>query len=409
MLWFVYRFLTVLASPFWLAFLALRQGGRFGDRLGFLSARTDRPVWIQAVSAGEVRLAIKLSALLEKRGLPVVVTATTGAGLALLEKEGRVSRAFPADVPLAPRRAFRRLRPRAFVLVETELWPGFIREAARQGVPAVIANGRISDRSLERTLAFRDLFGSSLPNVRVAAQSEEQAERFKSLGVVQDHVAVTGNMKYDLEPPPRFLEQVQAIRTLLPAAAAPFWVAGSVREGEEAKVLEAHRILRRKMAGARLIFAPRHLGRVQVSIEEADKLSLKAARRTKEPGTRWDVLILDTIGELWAAYSLAQAAFVGGSLVPCGGQNPIEPAFLEKPVLFGPHMENFAEPAALLLASGGAVEVDTTEELASELSRLLADANARGAMGRAARDVVQAHRGATEKTARLIEAASTPE
>ncbi len=408
MLWFVYRLLTALLAPLWLAFLWLRQGGRLRERLGFLRRCSGGPVWIQAVSAGEARLALKLGAMLEKRGSAVFFTATTAAGLELLRKEGRAPCAFPADLPFAARRAFRRVRPCALVLVETELWPGFIREAAMRDVPVVIANARISDRSLQRTLALRGVFGGNLKDVFVAAQSEEQAERFRSLGVSSGRVTVAGNMKYDLEPPAAFLSQVEALKARLGEPGSPLWVAGSVREGEEALVLKAHALLLGDVAGAKLILAPRHLGRVRVSIEEASRLGLRAARRTDKPGSAWDVIVLDTMGELWAAYSLGHVAFAGGSLVPCGGQNPLEPAFLGKPVLFGPSMENFKEPAALLLAAGGASQVDSPEKLAAELSRLLADSKAREAMGLAARGVIAARRGATVETAGLILAAVRP-
>ncbi len=403
-MWVLYRLLTLLAGLPWLLYLRSRHGGCLGHRLGLLPVRADRPVWVQAVSVGEVRLALALASLLEGRGLPLLLTATTAAGLALAAKGGREPSAFPADVPWAARRALRRVRPRLLVLVETELWPGLVRAAAREGIPVLVVNGRLSDRSLARTLLFRGVFGRVLANVRVAARSPEHGERFVRLGVPRENVGVAGNMKYDLRPPEGFEAQTAELRRLLPEAGGFLWVAGSVREGEEATVLEAHRLLRQKHPGARLVVAPRHLDRTDRCAGEASSRGMTAARRSDSAAARggWDVLVLDTLGELWAAYGLGQAAFVGGSLVPLGGQNPLEPAALERPVLFGPSMENFADEAANLLEAGGAVRVESAGALAAELARLLADARARSIMGAAGRAVVAAHRGAADRVALAV-------
>ncbi len=402
MLWFVYRIFTAIAAPFWLAFLSIRQGGRLRERIGLVPRRFDGPVWIQAVSVGEAKLASRLGAILRPRGIPIFLTSTTSTGLGLLEREELGPRAFPADLPFAAAIALGRVKPACIVLVETELWPGFLRQAARRGIPVVIVNARISDRSLKRTLAFKGLFGHGLENVHVAAQSEEQAGRFERLGVSQRQITVAGNMKYDLEPPATFLKQQLALKRLIPEPAGRIWVAGSVREGEERLVAEAHYRLMKEVPSARLIVAPRHLGRAAVAMEEAKRLGLNCVRRTNEPEGAWSVMILDTIGELWAAYSLGEAAFVGGSLVALGGQNPVEPAFLGKPVLFGPSMENFREPAEMLLAVRAALRVEGPEALAFGLKQILLDEGRREEMGRAAASAVASSRGATERTAEAV-------
>jgi len=401
-LWLLYRLATILLGLPGLLYLRLRHGGTLGERLGLLPRREDRPVWIQAVSVGEVRLGLRLCAALEAAGQPCLLTATTATGLALAAREGAGAHPFPADLPWVMGRALRRLGPRAVVLVETELWPGLLRAAQKQEVPVLVVNGRLSDRSLARTLKLRGAFGASLQNLHVAAQSEEHARRFAALGVPAAQVQVVGNLKYDLEPPAAFEAQRKALRALVPEGTT-LWTAGSVREGEEAAVLGAHALLRECMPEARLVLAPRHLDRAEVCLKAAAALGLKAVRRTwVEPGTSWDVLVLDTMGELWAAYATAEMAFVGGSLVPLGGQNPLEPAFLQKPLLFGPSMENFREVADLLLAAGGARSVSTVQELGERLAELAADPAARAAAGQRGLEVVQTYRGATTSAVDFI-------
>ena len=323
-MWLVYRFLTALLSPFWLAFLALRQrgGARPKERLGFLAPRSDAPIWIQAVSVGEVRIALRLADALSQLGFPVALTSTTAAGIALAQKDGPPGlcpQAFPLDLPSCTRRALKRLKPRALVLVETELWPALLEETRDAGVPAFVVNARLSDRALKRTLRFKKLFMRALKNARVCAQSEEHAARFQLLGALPDRIIVQGNLKYDLLPPPEFERVRGELAGLLPEG--PLWTAGSVREGEEALVVEALVAVRESIPSARLVLAPRHLNRTQVCVEAARSRGFWVRRRTDSAGPDWDVFVLDTVGELWSAYDLGIAAFVGGSLVPLGGQN----------------------------------------------------------------------------------------
>lgn len=399
--WPLYRLLTVVLSPLWLLVLALRQGGpgRLGERLGFYRPRGDGPVWIQGVSVGEVRIALRLAQALGAHGLPSALTSTTATGLALALREGPGGlepQAFVVDLRSCVRRALRRLRPRALVLVETELWPVLFREARAAGIPVFIVNGRISDRALRRTLALRGLYGPATAHVQVAAQSEEHAARFRLLGVFPNRVQVLGNLKYDLEPPAGFEDARRDLATLLPDA--QLWVAGSVREGEEEAVVAAHETVRQTLPSARLILAPRHLDRVEVCLDAAARRGMAACRRSR-PEPRWDVLVLDTMGELWAAYALGRVAFVGGSLVPLGGQNVLEPAYLGKATLFGPHTENFREDAERLVAAGGAHRVESSSELAWRVTTFLTDGELAGAAGERARAAVERHRGAVNRAA----------
>lgn len=411
-MWLLYRFLTLVLSPFWLLALALKQRGEFRlkERLGGLPERKDEPVWIQAVSVGEVRIALRLAARLRELGIPVALTSTTAAGLALAGKEGPADlrpAAFPLDLPCCVRRACAALRPRALVLVETELWPALFKAAKTLGVPVFIVNARLSDRAFGRTLRFKNLYGRALEDARVAAQSEEHAARFRLLGAYPGRVQVLGNIKYDLVPPEHFAAARELLAMLLPEG--PLWVAGSVREGEEDLVLQAHCEVRKTVPSARLILAPRHLDRASLCGDLARGRGLAPARRSQTPGRDWDVLVLDSLGELWSAYDLGQAAFVGGSLVPLGGQNVIEPAFLGKPILYGPHTENFREETERLTASGGGFRVESPSELGWRVAALLTDPELARGCGQRALLAVEHHRGAVERVCRwLADALPTP-
>ena len=404
-MWLIYRLLTALLSPFWLAFLAFQQRGgiRVMERLGFVAPRADAPVWIQAVSVGEVRIALRLADALAQLGFPVALTSTTAAGSTLARREGPSGlnpQAFPLDLPSCMKRALGRLKPRAVVLVETELWPALFKEARNAGAPTFVVNGRISDRSLKRTLRFRRLFAQALKDTRISAQSEAHAARFQMLGALPDRIVVQGNLKYDLLPPPDFDRVKGELASLVPEG--PLWVAGSVREGEEALVTSAFAVVRKSCPSARLILAPRHLARAQACVEAARSNGFWVRRRTDGTGQDWDVLVLDTVGELWSAYDLGIATFVGGSLVPLGGQNVLEPAYLGKPVLFGPHTENFREEAERLLAGGGGFRVKDAPDLGEITASLLSDPEKARACGAKAREAVLRHSGAVARAARWI-------
>lgn len=404
-MWLAYRLAAALLSPLWLLYLVLRQGGpgRVRERLGSHTARRDGPVWIQAVSVGEVRIALRLARALGRLGLPVALTSTTAAGLEVAAREGApqiAPGAFPLDLPSCARRALRSLQPRALVLVETELWPSLFRSALESGVPVFIVNGRLSDRALRRTLRFRRLYARALESVWVGAQSEEHAARYLALGAIPNRVLVQGNLKYDLAPPQRFAEIRRELEGILPGG--PLWVAGSVREGEEEAVAEAAEGVRSRVPDARLVLAPRHLKRAQAFAGAAKRRGLTVRFRSEAPGRDWDVLLMDTVGELWSAYDLASAAFVGGSLAPLGGQNVLEPAFLGKPVVFGDSTENFREEAERLVASGGGFRVHSGRALSEQISALLEDPDAARAAGLKAREVVLRHSGSVERTARWI-------
>ncbi len=377
-------------------------------RLGFgLPPMDPGGLWIQAVSVGEVEVARRLVAELNHRrpDLPLLVTATTATGLALARRTlaGRAAvTPCPLDLGRPVRRVLRAAGPRALVLVETEIWPEMLHQAGRRGIPSAVVNARLSKSSFTRYLKVRPLLEPLLePLALVAARAETDAERFAALGVPEARIRVTGNIKYDLEPDPAPLEWEERVRHW--AGERPLLVAGSTMEGEEAAVLEAV-----ETAGGWerlfLVLAPRHPERFDPVAQMLRERGVSLARRSavEQAPARPDVLLLDTIGELGRAYRLGFAAFVGGSLVPTGGHNPLEPAVYGVPVVTGPKLHNFSEVYAELITKGGAVVVWRGEELGRQLASWMADPAAAREVGEAARRVVVSNRGAAGRTVELL-------
>jgi 3-deoxy-D-manno-octulosonic-acid transferase len=402
----------------YLPVLALRKLSRagydsaIGQRLGRYGA--DLPgeprCWIHAVSVGEVATAVPLVEALARRWpeLGVVMTTATPTGARIVSDRlsGRAShRYFPVDLPGPVRRALDAVRPCFFIGMETELWPNFLRALAARGIPSMIANGRISDRSFRRYRRVRFLISRMLRDVAVfAMQSEEDARRIIALGAQPERVVVTGNLKTDLTPPEAGSEVLWQ-RLLGLGEDDLVWIAGSTHRGEDAAVLDAFIRLRARFPRLVLLIAPRHPERVP----EVERLvigrGLKAVRRSGLPGARDRnaVIILDTVGELAQLYRVATVVFVGGSLVPTGGHNMLEPALLRKAMLFGPHTSNFRESADALLAAGGAVLVREGAELERSVGLLLGDVELRRRTGEAAFHAVVGRQGAVKHTIELVE------
>jgi 3-deoxy-D-manno-octulosonic-acid transferase len=364
-------------------------------------------LWIQAVSVGEVEIARRLVRALRAAApeLPITVTATTATGLELARSS------LPDDVPVAAcpldlmgpvSRFLDLVRPRAVVLVETELWPEMLGQAGDRGIPVAVVNARLSARSTARYRRVRALLRPLLaPVSRVLTRGGDDAERFLSLGVAADRITAVGNIKYDLEPDPRPLVWRDAVEAA--AGDRAVVVAGSTMDGEEAMVLDALDELQPRPF---LILAPRHPERFDAVAELAGSRGLSVARRTRvesgPPGPATDVFLLDTIGELSRAYAMARVAFIGGSLVPTGGHNPLEPLAWGVPVLTGPHVHNFDEVYGLLFEAGAARSVEGKDELSAGFRAWLGDADAAMTAGSAGESVVRANRGATERTAAAL-------
>ena len=408
----VLRILALLYFPVFLVRKVWRAGYplALGQRLGLvrLPAAGER-FWIHAVSVGEVMAAVPLVQALRTRWpeVPVVVSTVTGTGQRVARArlgEAAAVFAFPLDFPGATRRAVRRVRPRCFVALETEIWPNLLRALARAGIPAALANGRISDRSYRRYCWVRPLFCRVLAQIGLfAMQSDEDARRIISLGARPEVVLVTGNLKMEAPAAPAGAERLW--RRLLHLGGDRVFVAGSTHRGEEAPVLDAFVEARAQAGALRLILAPRHPERVDEVEALCGERSLSTVRRSRmDSGSAAGVILLDTVGELADLYAVADVIFVGGSLVPVGGHNVIEPALRAKPVIFGPHMSNFRAAAALLLAEGGGVQVTDGPDLAGTLVALLLDGDRRLALGQRAWAAVRRHQGACARTVAALEA-----
>ena len=308
----------------------------------------------------------------------------------------------PLDFPGLATRVLDALRPVALVLVETELWPNLLHQAHAASVPVVLINGRLSPNRMNRYRRLSRLYRPVLERVAVlGAQSHGDAERLRELGARPEAVVVTGNIKYDL-PLPRTDPESMRRRLELPRERAVF-AAGSTAPTEEALVLRAFETARRNRPDLLLVLAPRHITRAEEVQELVRSHGLRCVRySTGDPVASADVLLVDTLGDLVALYQIAQVAFVGGSLVPIGGHNVLEPAALGVPVVFGPFTEHFREPAEALERAGGARRVRDAAELGDVVARLLQDDNRRREIARRAGNVVDANRGALERSVSLL-------
>jgi len=426
-MYLAYSLLTLLVlaavSPYFL-YQAIRYQkyiGSLRQRLGFLpiafNVDAEESIWIHAVSVGEALTARALAADLKARypRLRLFLSTTTMAGQQVARRSVSNVDAvfyFPFDWTVIVRRTLRLVRPRLFIMMETEIWPNLLRECRRRGVRTAMINGRISNRSYPRYRLIRPFIRRVLGDVdRFCVQSEESARRLIELGADPARVSVTGSLKFDsLELPAptahgrprdrvlRFF-QLPPSRTVL--------VAGSTLRGEEAFVLRAFARIKTSMPGALLILAPRQPERF-VEVERlAREAGFATVRRSELPidaEPRAEVVVLDTIGELAQLYQLATAVFVGGSLVDHGGHNILEPAIFGKPIVFGPYMHNFKEIAEAFVANDAAIQLASERELDETLVGLVTDPVRRARLGAAARALVAANRGAKTKTLDVIAA-----
>ncbi len=381
----------------------------FRERMGrlpvHLNVDGDRSLWIHAVSVGEVLAARPLVPALRER-FPqhrIFLSTTTITGNAVAKKSIHgIDGLFyaPFDFPWAVRRALDVLNPSLVVLVETELWPNLIHEAHRRGARIAIVNGRISPRSCRRYLWLGPFLRKVLAEVDLfLMQGEPHAERIRVMGAPPDRVQVTGNLKFDAAPPGRLPERLT--RLLAGGSPSPLWIAGSTVGGEEQLVLSAFHGVRERIPEARLLLAPRHPERFDSVVPLVEAAGFRCLRRsTLDPATWGDgeVLLLDTLGELSQVYALASVVFVGGSLVPTGGHNILEPAVAGKPVIVGPHMDNFQEIADQFRSEKALVEVASAEELGREVTALLLDDSRRQSLGARARELVARNRGAVVRS-----------
>ena len=383
---------------------ARRIAERFGLKLPPLQPGG---IWVHAVSVGEsIAAAPMVRALLQRYPqLPITITCMTPTGSeriqALFANEPRIQHCYlPYDLPWAAARFLERARPQLAVIMETELWPNHIHQCARRGIPVALANARLSARSAKGYARFAKLTGPMLAEMSLfAVQTETEAERFRSLGARPDTVQVTGSIKFDLTIDPQLLARAAALREQWGAGERPVWIAASTHEGEDEVVLAAHRQLLASYPNALLILVPRHQERFGPMFELCQRQGFATVRRSSgEPVTAHTAVLLgDTMGELLFLYALADSAFVGGSLVPNGGHNLLEPAALAKPVLSGPHLFNFLEISALLRDAGALEEVDDAQGLALAVQRLFELPQDARRMGQAGLKVMQLNQGALQR------------
>lgn len=411
--WSLYRLALLLAVPvipLRLLWRGIRERGywrHWGERLAFHPPLPADALWVHAVSVGETRAAAPLIAALRGRypGLPVVLTCMTATGRATAEAlYGDFARVgyLPYDYAVLTRRFLRHLQPRAGVLMETELWPNLIRSAARCGVPMVLANARLSERSAQGYARLPALTRGCLARLQViAAQSEADAARLTQLGA--HAVTVTGNLKFDITPPAALIERGAAWRRTW-GESRPVLLAASTRAGEEAIILRAFAAA--APPEVLLVLVPRHPQRFDEVAAMVQAAGLKTLRRSRmgEGGISPDIRVLlgDSLGELFAYYAACDVTFIGGSLLPHGGQNLIEACSVGRPVLIGPHTFNFEQAARLAIEAGAALRVDTADTLLQSALRLLDDASARQAMREAGLAFAARHRGAAARVAALI-------
>lgn len=432
-MYFFYRILTAVGMLLLVPYYAFRTWSRgepsraLAERLGSLppeiasragAASSDgnpapRPIWIHAVSVGEVLAAKPLVEGLKQRfpERAVFISTTTETGQRLARERLQSADAmfyFPLDWMVPVRRALRAMQPALVIVMETEIWPNFLREARHHKVPVIFANARISERSFARYLRWKFLVGEFFARVlqdgeRFLAQTPEDAARLSEMGAPEGSVEVTGNLKYDGEQPNVGRFGIWLEDQIRRQERWPVVIAGSVVAEEEQAVLAAYDIVQRQWRHALLILAPRKPDRFEAAAAIAAADGWNAVRRSgidfdAPLDENADVIVLDTIGELAGLYLLADAAFVGGSLVPAGGHNILEPAWFAKPPVFGPSMENFRDMASQFLSAQAAVQVSSGPQLGAVWVQLIQNNTLRERMGKAALRLSERNRGATARS-----------
>ena len=410
---FLYSVVLILLLPLVLIRLIVRgrrnrgYWQRWSERFGFVAAQRAPVIWIHAVSVGEVRAAAPLVRALRTRHTDriLITTMTPTGSLTVRQLFGSdVAHCYvPYDLPDAVRRFLGRMQPRLALIMETELWPNLFHACRARGIPVVVANARLSEKSARGYARFARLTRDTLTCVSaIGAQAESDAERLRVLGAPA--VTVTGSIKFELAIPADFTERGRALRRAL--GTRPVWVAASTREGEEDIVLDAFRRLRERQPALLLVLVPRHPERfdavARLCISHGFNIERRSARH-ESVAAQTDILLGDTLGELLLFYAAADVAFIGGSLKPLGGQNLLESLAVGTPVVFGPHMFNFSDISRMSLECGAARSVIDAASLADAVARWLVNDAERRDAGDAGRRMVEENRGALDKTLALLD------
>lgn len=414
---FVYVLLSYLLSPLYALYWIFRGAinrtywDRLGQRLGFAYPQLSQgSIWIHAVSVGEVQATVPLVRVLQGRfpDRALLITTVTPTGAA------RVSRLYgdlvthcyiPFEMPFAVANFFNSIKPGLALVMETEIWPNLYDALGKRAIPLILVSARISPQSVNRYRRFLPLFRETLSHgIVIAAQSEADAERFRSLGAAPERTWVTGNIKFDFETPPDLESHGEAFRSQY-FPDRPVWVAASTHDKEEEQVLEAHRLLLKEIPDALLLLVPRHPERFGTVKSVLRKNELEFVSRTDEIRCPSDgsVFLGDTMGELPMFYAASDIAFVGGTLVPVGGHNLLEPAALGLPVITGPHLFNTQDIANMFSEVGAFIQVQDGIELAAALQRLFHDRDEAERMASKGRKILTENRGALQRLLNLME------
>jgi 3-deoxy-D-manno-octulosonic-acid transferase len=424
--YFLYNIILILIAliliPYYLL-RGLRHGKtrrgireRFGwyDRSKLAKLEGKQVFWVHAVSVGETRAAIPLIKALRQKNPDAAILISnvteTGHAIACEIKEIDSCIFFPFDLSWVVSRSLKKIKPAVVIIVETEIWPNFVRHTKRSGAKLVLVNGRISDRSFPRYLRVRGIFSRLLEQFDAfCMQSSQDADRIKVLGAPPAKVSVSQNLKFDMQIDLTALPSVDEIKSLyrLPADSL-VWVAGSTHAGEEELIAAVYQQLLKQFSNLVLVLVPRHPERAKSVGDLLTKLNVPYRMRSQvKVGDKLfqsgDILLVDTIGEMMAFYKASDVIFVGGSFVPVGGHNILEAALLKKPVLFGPYMHNFKEISKLVLKSCGGWKVESAEGLAERMETLLQHAPLRESVGQSGFGLIEKNAGATVETIAVID------
>lgn len=411
---YLYTCLFYLISPillvrlFWRARRLPAYRQRIAERFGYYPFKLETCIWIHAVSVGETIAAVPFIKALQKQYYPVPILITnmtpTGAETVKAHFGDTVKQAYiPYDLPAAMQRFIKTMRPLAAIIIETELWPNLLHVCYKNAVPVCLMNARLSQKSARGYERIGGLTKQMLSSLSlIAAQGAADAERFIALGAEPEKVVVTGNIKFDLELKPDLLASVAALKIIL-GAKRFIWVAASTHEGEEEQILAAHHLIREHHPDALLILVPRHPDRFESVATLCAKQFVTKRRQFHEACTKDTAVYLgDTMGELLTMCGAADVVFMGGSLIPRGGHNVLEPAALGKPILSGPSLFNFAHIASLFMKAHGLKIVTDSQSLAAAVIELINFPDERQQMGKNAKAVMDGNRGALDRQLRLV-------
>ena len=418
---FLYTFVLLLLAPFaflWLAWRALRQTGapdKLGERLGsspFLQPGT--AIWVHGASVGEIRAAAPLVQALHRKypERPILVTSFSATGRLQARQlfgDRVVVSLIPYDLPFCVSRWLNCTKPAVAVVMETEIWPNLYAACEKRGIPLLLVSARMSERAFARYQRYASLTRGALRRVRaIAAQTEADASRFRALGAEESRLSVMGNLKFDVETDAELLQSGAELRQKL-FGKSPVWVAASTREGEEPLLLQAFRKVQATQPDSILVLAPRHPERATAVAADISAAGFSFRRRSAGdmPLKGGEVLLVDILGQLMKFFAAADVAFVGGTLVPVGGHNLLEPAAVGLPVLAGPHLDNVRDVAEMMQEAGVLTLVEDVDSLAAAAAWMLGNPATRKSVGEMARNKVMQNRGALDRAVELVKAQLT--